>query len=310
MANGRRQGQHRTEPNRAGPRSGFGRRGGRSRAAALRDHREQCELRGLGPNVPRHDRHAGYWAFFPSGDDALGLLPVWGFAQVVASNCEGVAASERWFGFFPLASHLVVRPTKVTPMTLVDGTEHRTNLAAVYNEYLRVSALPNFQATENDLWPVFRPLLTTGFLIADQFADDGHYGAEQVVIGSASSKTALMTAKSFQGLDQRPKLVGLTSTKNQAFVTASGLYDDVVTYDRVDTIAREVPTAFVDMANNGEVTERVHVHFADNLKYSMVVGLSHWDAQRVRKKLPGPAIKMFFAPGRIKKRARIGAGAV
>jgi hypothetical protein len=40
-------------------------------------------------------------------------------------------------------------------------------------------------------WPVYRPLFLTGWLIADQFEDDGDYGAQQLLIASASSKTAI-----------------------------------------------------------------------------------------------------------------------
>ena len=46
----------------------------------------------------------GYWQFFPpSGHDVKnwGIIPVWGFADVVASNAEGVPVGERLFGYFP-----------------------------------------------------------------------------------------------------------------------------------------------------------------------------------------------------------------
>jgi hypothetical protein len=72
-------------------------------------------------------------------------------------------------------------------------------------------------------------------------------------------------------------------------------YADVVTYDQLETIPRGTPTAFVDMAGNGPVTERVHEHFADNLKFSLMVGMSHWDAGRARGSLPGPKIVPFLS---------------
>ncbi len=30
-----------------------------------------------------------YWKFFPSADAAWGRIPVWGFGDVLASNCSG-----------------------------------------------------------------------------------------------------------------------------------------------------------------------------------------------------------------------------
>ena len=49
-----------------------------------------------------------YWGFFPTGDDAWGHMPVWGFADVVASTVSGVEVGERFYGYFPIASHLRV----------------------------------------------------------------------------------------------------------------------------------------------------------------------------------------------------------
>lgn len=245
----------------------------------------------------------GYWAFFPTGSETDGHLPVWGFAEVNASHCEALPRGERIYGFFPMASHVVMRPARISQASFVDGTSHRAALAPVYNEYLRLSGVPDFREDESDLWPVFRPLLTTGFLIADQFAEERHYGAEQVIVGSASSKTAMLTARCFRSLQTHPRLIGLTSSRNEVFVRETGLYEDVVPYDGLDAIPSNVPTAFVDMAGNGQVIENVHEHFAAHLKLSLMVGLSHWDAGRVRKRLPGPAMTPFFAPGRVKKRA-------
>jgi Protein of unknown function (DUF2855) len=50
-----------------------------------------------------------YWNFFPASSDAdvWGVVPVWGFGDVLASEAEGVAVGERFYGYFPMASHLV-----------------------------------------------------------------------------------------------------------------------------------------------------------------------------------------------------------
>ena len=36
-----------------------------------------------------------YWDFFPTGEDGWGSVPVWGFARVIESKCDGVAR-EAW----------------------------------------------------------------------------------------------------------------------------------------------------------------------------------------------------------------------
>ena len=48
----------------------------------------------------------GYWQFFPPmGENPArwGMIPVWGFAKVVASRSEGIPVGDRLFGFFPPA---------------------------------------------------------------------------------------------------------------------------------------------------------------------------------------------------------------
>lgn len=37
----------------------------------------------------------GYRAFFPTGSEAHGHLPVWGFAQTTSSTCEKLPPGER-----------------------------------------------------------------------------------------------------------------------------------------------------------------------------------------------------------------------
>ena len=50
-----------------------------------------------------------YWDFFPT-QPGWGLVPLWGFADIVASAVGGVPVGGRIYGYLPSASHLVVRP--------------------------------------------------------------------------------------------------------------------------------------------------------------------------------------------------------
>ena len=61
----------------------------------------------------------GYWQFFPptaSDVNEWGILPVWGFADVVVSNAEGVPVGERLFGYFPPANYLKMTPTHINDL--------------------------------------------------------------------------------------------------------------------------------------------------------------------------------------------------
>jgi len=168
----------------------------------------------------------GYWHYFePSHYDLLieegedirwGRMPVWGYAEVTESLCEDVPVGTQIYGFFPVAETMDLKPIKINPNGFQDGTEHRLELHSVYNSYSFTKSDPSFQAYET-LQPILRPLFTTSFLIDDFLDREAFYGAEQVLILSASSKTALGTAYC---LKQRGgiRVAGLTSERNQSFV--------------------------------------------------------------------------------------------
>jgi hypothetical protein len=154
------------------------------------------------------------------------------------------------------------------------------------------------------------PLFTTSYLIADYFADNALFGAKQVVIGSASSKTGFATAHFLKTISPAPRsVVGLTSAGNMAFTESLGLFDHVIAYDDIASLDPAVPSGYVDMSGDGAVLRAVHEHFADNLKVSVGVGATHWDAPRTHEPLPGAQPAFFFAPAQIAKRdAEWGAG--
>ena len=243
----------------------------------------------------------GYWDFF-ADRDVPGRLPVWGFATVLVSDIDGVTPGDRFYGYYPMASHAVLMPGHVGSGGFTDITPRRTTLPPIYNQYQRIAALPDYRAEHHDYWPVFRPLFLTGWLIADQFEDEGDYGADQILIASASSKTAIGLAHAMKQRSDRPRTIGLTGSANAARITELGLYDQVVAYDDITALDPAKPSVLVDMAGNGAVTAAVHRHLGDRLVKSIIVGKSHWDAATDDSVLPGPVREGFFAPGRSQKR--------
>lgn len=243
----------------------------------------------------------GYWKFFPAQEDGWGRIPVMGFADVVRSNHADVPEGDRVFGFFPMSSHLVIQADRVSPAQYSDVTAHRAASAPVYRTYTRVSGDPLYAPDREDEHMLLWGLFMTSFMVDDFMADNDLFGARTFVISSASSKTAIALAYmlSQQG---RGEVIGLTSPRNAAFVEGLGFYNRTVTYDDVDSLAADVPTAFIDHAGNGEVMSAVHHRLRDNLKYSGIVGATHWGATRNAGALPGPAPAMFFAPTQIQKR--------
>ena len=251
----------------------------------------------------------GYWQFYPE-DAEWGVVPVWGHAEVIASRCAELAVGARFWGYLPMASHMVLTPGRVRERGFVDAAAHRAALPAVYNQYARTEQDPPALAVMANARSLLFPLFTTSYLIADYFADNALFGADQIVIGSASSKTGFATAHFLKTISPAPRsVIGLTSPGNMAFTKRLGLFDRVIAYDDIASLDRAVPSGYVDMSGDGAVLRAVHEHFADNLKVSVGVGATHWDAPRPQASLPGAQPAFFFAPAQIAKRdAEWGAG--
>lgn len=243
---------------------------------------------------------AGYWNFFPYNEQQ-GLLPVWGMARVTDSQCEGVETGGVYYGFFPLASHVVMQPGSVRGGGFVDEIAHRQPLPGVYNDYVNTAVLPNFEQ-EQDLWPVFRPLYVTGFMIADEVSRNNFFEAEQIIVASASSKTASLYAHCHNALNSGLKVVGLTSARNKAHCETLGLYDQVVSYDDIASLKDTATSVYVDMAGNGEIIKTVYETLGDQLKAGILVGKSHWDSSMDLSGLQGPRMNLFFAPEIVRRR--------
>lgn len=246
----------------------------------------------------------GYWKFFPTDAEGWGIVPAWGFARVVKSRCEGIAEGQRFYGFWPMASTCVLRP-EARGDGFVDRADHRVDLPAVYNRYLRAadsaSAAEPYQA-------LLQPLAATSWLIADWLDDHAGFGADQIVVGSASSKTGLALCRFL--VESRFRVVGLTSAGNLDFVADHGLCDQVLSYEDIEK-ADKISSVYVDMAGNAGVKQRVHAHFDSLLQHSAAVGLSHWDQFSPKLDLAGPKPEFFFAPAQIAKRQKDwGAGVV
>lgn len=247
-----------------------------------------------------------YWSFFPSGEDRWGCIPVWGFGTVVASGCEDVEPGQRFYGYYPMASHVVVQPTRVKPRGFVDGVAHREPLPALYNQYVATTADPLYDASREGATALLRPLFITSFALDDHLADHGFFGAEAVIVSSASSKTAYGFAWQLASrAPDRPEIVGLTSAGNADFVASLGLHDRVIAYDAIEMLDPATPVTYVDFAGDHALRAALHAQYGDAMRASIVVGASHVESLRGSREampLPGAKPTFFFAPAQIAKR--------
>ncbi len=257
----------------------------------------------------------GYWNFFPT-DGPWGRVPAMGWAEIVESKHADVAVGGRYFGWYPMADSVDI---EVAPSDdgFVDIGAHRVGHAAIYCGFVETTLDPLVDTSvgsnaENaieieDRQALLRGLFLTSFLADEFLADPGdgvdpYFGVEQVVVLSASAKTAIGFAQraAARGLH----LVGVTSELNRAFVESLPWYRSVVSYDELADLDNARPTVCVDVAGDRGLLSRVHDHFGDQLRHSMLIGISHHEAAPLPAdhRFAGCQPTFFAAPVEIERR--------
>ena len=236
----------------------------------------------------------GYWSVFPTGREDYGLMPVWGFADVVESRAEGITVGARVFGFFPMAERLRIQAEKISRGGFADAAPWRKAVPDIYNRYVLCAADANYAVELENAEAIFRPLFITSYTAVDFLREHDFFGAKQVVVSSASSKTAYGAAWCMAGDDVA--LVALTGERNRGFVEGMGAYSSVYGYDQVEALETGVPTLYLDLAGDPELRRRVHAHFGADLTYDCLVGSTQGDAfPQEDAELVGPKPEFFFA---------------
>lgn len=245
----------------------------------------------------------GYWQFFPPTDaDGWGMMPIWGFAEIIESNNSDLPVGERLFGFFPPATHLDMAPKEISAARFVDAAKHRSELPQGYNTYYRVAAEPGYDPANDSERMLIWPLHITSFCLWDALQDNDWYGAAQIVIVSASSKTSIGLAYALDDDATAPPVIGITSARNLGFVKGLDLYQQCVDYKALADIDAKVPTVIVDMAGNGDVMGKLHSQLGGNMARCINVGLTHWDEREAGDDIITERSEFFFAPSHIQRR--------
>ena len=236
-----------------------------------------------------------YWDFFPA-DAPWGIVPVWGFAEALASENDAIKTGGRYFGYFPMSDYLIVKPGGIKPHGFADASEHRSHLSPIYNFYTQVPRIPHYQKETEDYLPIIRPLFATAFLIYHFLKDNDFFSAENIILTSASSKTALGLAYMLNENKKSDgkKIIGLTSKKNIDFVESNNYYDEVISYDKAVEKNTGENTVIIDFAGNADLLNDFYQKLNDALKHVALIGLTDWSAAKNFKQVP--VAKFFFAP--------------
>lgn len=239
-----------------------------------------------------------YWKFFPTSADR-GILPVWGFADVIISNHSDIRIGQRFYGYYPTGSHLLVTANKVSDKGFLDGAEHRRALPAVYNFYTNATNDAAFTSETEPLIALFRPLFVTSFLIDNHLVEQNFYKATQIIITSASSKTAqalaFLLAHRKRENELNFNLIALTSKKNIAFVEQLSWYDQVLSYDELTQLKPSSISVVIDFSGNHETQFQLQTLLKERLVYNCLVGMVDWQNLEGEQRLLQKG-EFFFAP--------------
>ena len=240
----------------------------------------------------------GYWNFFPISK-IEGIIPVWGFSEVVVSKSEEISVGERIYGYYPMASHLVMFPTKIRNGNFTDGIPHRAELPQIYNNYINTKSDPGYSVQGEAFQSIFRPLFTTSFLIDDFFFDNNFFDSKNIILTSASSKTAIGLAflLNKRKTNHDIKIIGLTSRANIDFVSELGFYDEVFSYNNMESIDTQ-KSSIVDFSGNHKTQSELQKKLGNHLLYNCLVGMVDWQ----NKGTTPVNGTFFFAPTQATKR--------
>ena len=218
-----------------------------------------------------------YWGFFPTSPvqmTAWGRIPAMGLGSVAESAHPDIAVGGRYFGFYPMATDVVIDAAP-HGSAFRDVGPHRAEHAATYTDFRDVTTDVMFRPEQADeyllLWGVFM----TSFLVDDYLADNDFLGATQTLVTSASSKTSICLAQCLAERDGH-RCIGLTSRAQPR------LRRGPRPLRRGDHLRRGRPTRpdvrrrWSTWPGSGSVRAAIHTHFADALKSSLTVGATHW----------------------------------
>jgi hypothetical protein len=94
-----------------------------------------------------------------------------------------------------------------------------------------------------------------------ELQDMNYFGAQQLVISSASSASGQCIAMSLKELNPSFKVVGLTSQRNYDFVKQFPFFDEVYAYEDVTSSPNTDKSLYLDALGWESVTKDVFDHF-------------------------------------------------
>ena len=267
-----------------------------------------------------------FFHVYPLGPEHkhLANMPAWGIGTVIASENDDFAVGEKFTGFLQLTNVVQMKARRSDQgFTAYGGNRDKLNPA--YNGFTAVSAGRNSpirgEGDKADLAMTASPGALSGFVLFELLRMNDYYGGNSVVLTSASSKLSLATALLLQEARSQgriDKVIGYASERNRDFVTDTGLYDEVLSFDQDLPAGTGLKHVLIDVAGDAQVFKRNQAAIIKGL----AVGGTHGDAdsstftafrpsgflkmfidmmgpawmKRWAERRLSPTLEMFFAP--------------
>jgi hypothetical protein len=145
----------------------------------------------------------------------------------------------------------------------------------VYNRYRRLNGDQDHVPGGEDVRAVFGPLFLASWLIEMMFRRENWFGAERLIVTSASSKTAMALAHvaraALPDIGRNRADVGAQYRfrRGDEAVRPGVGYGELAGFGPGSAVS-------VDFAGNGATLAGLHVAVGDDLRYSCLVGVADW----------------------------------
>ena len=235
----------------------------------------------------------------------FGIFPVWGVATVIKSTLKNVRVGRKIYGFMPAGTHAVMQ---IDEKTISNNgfsalRSHLPKDRAVYNKYLFCDTDPLHSERHLAAMLIYRPLYFTSFFLDDYISYNNFFGASNVVVISASSKTGFTTGFLLGNNKSEATVLGLTSSKNVGYVKSLNIFKEVAAYDDITNFSQSKGKfVLIDIAGNKRILQQLSDFLGDRIAKTILVGRSHPEGAASVALPKNLNSEFFFAPGWIQKR--------
>ena len=184
--------------------------------------------------------------------------PVWGIAEVTSSNIDKVEVGTQYMALLPMGESVSFAKAKLNPEDDTVLIVDRPEAFVAYNTLSKIDtdSPMRYGSEYSDYALACSPGIVTGHGLYFRMVTTNCYGADTVVVTSASSKVALAMALYMKNDPdnkfQNTKIVGYTSPSNMEFCQKAGVYDEVLSYDKM-LPSSEKKYIMIDIAGRGDI---------------------------------------------------------